>query len=255
MVKTEGITSIYSGLTAAYLRQASYGTARIGLHTFFSNKLVEANQGKSIPFYMKTLSGMTAGAVAVVIGTPFDVALVRMQADSLKPAAERRGYKNAVDAVARIAKEEGVKNLWKGVAPNILRGMAMNAGMMATYDQSVELLSAASNADPKHPSIPIQLGGSALAGFACAFASLPFDMLKSRLQYMKPDAKGVFPYSGVVDCAQKLLRQEGLFAFWRGFGAYYARSAPHAMIMLLSREQIIQVYRQLTSSGEKSGTR
>ena len=30
---------------------------------------------------------MSSGALASVIGTPFDIALVRMQADSLKPAA------------------------------------------------------------------------------------------------------------------------------------------------------------------------
>jgi hypothetical protein len=36
-------------------------------------------QGGPIPFWMKTLSGMSSGAIAVCIGTPFDVALVRMQ--------------------------------------------------------------------------------------------------------------------------------------------------------------------------------
>jgi len=250
MIANEGITSIYSGLSAAYFRQASYGTARIGLHTYFSAKLVEANKGQSIPFYMKALSGMTSGAIAVIIGTPFDVALVRMQADSLKPAAERRGYKNAVDAVRRIGREEGIRNLWRGVEPNILRGMAMNAGMMATYDQSVELISGVINANPKLPSIPTQLGASAIAGFACAFASLPFDMVKSRLQYMKADAKGVMPYTGVMDCGSKILKHEGVLAFWRGFGAYYARSAPHAMIVLLSREQIIKLYRKVTGGSE-----
>jgi len=203
MIKEEGVFSIYSGLSAALCRQATYGTARIGLHSYFSDLLVKTNHGMPIPFWQKTVSGMTAGAIAVVIGTPFDVALVRMQADSMKPPAERRGYTGALNAVARISREEGVTKLWRGVTPNILRGMAMNAGMMATYDQSVEVLSALAKADPKKPSLQTQLGASALAGFACAAASLPFDMLKSRLQYMKPDAKGVLPYTGVVDCAKK----------------------------------------------------
>lgn len=41
MVKTEGISSIYAGLSAALMRQAIYGTARIGLHRTFSDKLQE----------------------------------------------------------------------------------------------------------------------------------------------------------------------------------------------------------------------
>lgn len=43
MVKTEGVSSIYAGLSAAIMRQAIYGTARIGLHRTFSDKLQEAS--------------------------------------------------------------------------------------------------------------------------------------------------------------------------------------------------------------------
>jgi len=57
---------------------------------------------------MKTLSGMASGGIAVCIGTPFDVALVRMQADSMKPVEARRKYRHAIDAITRIAREEGI---------------------------------------------------------------------------------------------------------------------------------------------------
>jgi hypothetical protein len=46
-----------------------------------------------------------------------------------------RNYKNVFDALQRCAKEEGIGALYAGLAPNILRGMAMNVGMMACYDQ------------------------------------------------------------------------------------------------------------------------
>ena len=46
--------------------------------------------------------------MAVCIGTPMDVALVRLQADSMKPEAERRNYKNVFDALATTAKSEGL---------------------------------------------------------------------------------------------------------------------------------------------------
>ena len=44
------------------------------------------------------------------------------------------------------------------------------------------------------------------------------------------------------DCAVKIFKHEGFTAFWRGFGAFYSRCAPHAMIILVSREQIINMY-------------
>lgn len=56
---------------------------------------------------------MGSGSLAVCLGTPFDVALVRMQADSMKIASERRGYKNVFDALQRVAKEEGFRKLYR----------------------------------------------------------------------------------------------------------------------------------------------
>ena len=71
---------------------------------------------------------MGSGSLAVCLGTPFDVALVRMQADSMKATTERRGYKNVFDALIRVAKEEGFAKLYRYpvnflvfLNPNILR--------------------------------------------------------------------------------------------------------------------------------------
>ena len=38
--------------------------------------------------------GLSAGGLAAVVGNPADLALIRMQADGMLPAAERRGYTN-----------------------------------------------------------------------------------------------------------------------------------------------------------------
>ena len=60
---------------SAILRQATYGTARIGLHTAFSEQLKERNGGNAIPFYQKFTSSFLSGAIASSIGNPFDVAV------------------------------------------------------------------------------------------------------------------------------------------------------------------------------------
>jgi hypothetical protein len=53
----------------------------------------------------------------------------------MKPLEQRRNYSSVVSALARIAREEGLAALYSGLAPNILRGMSMNMGMMACYDE------------------------------------------------------------------------------------------------------------------------
>lgn len=135
MVRTEGVASIYAGLSASLMRQAVYGTARIGLHRTISNELSARNKGKPLSFGTKMLSAICSGSIAVVAGTPFDVALVRMQADSMKAKENRRGYKNVFDAISRVTKEEGFGKLYSGLLPNVLRGVSVNVGMMACYDQ------------------------------------------------------------------------------------------------------------------------
>lgn len=245
MVDKTGVTSIYKGVDAAIGRQMVYGTARIGLHRTISDKAVEMNGGKPIGFLSKALSGMASGSIAVCIGTPFDIALVRLQADSMAPKDEQRHYKNVFDALMRTSKEEGVGALYKGLAPNILRGMSMNVGMLACYDQAKEIVGKVLG-DPmtNGPALPTKIGSSLIAGFTAALFSLPFDLIKSRLMAQKPDiATGKMPYTGIADCAAQIMRKEGPLGFFGGFSAYYGRCAPHAMIILLSIESITGAYR------------
>jgi len=237
MVRKEGLASVYSGLSASLLRQATYGTARMGLHRTFSDELQRRNGGRPIAFAQKAGASMVGGALAVCVGTPMDVALVRMQADTMKPVLERRNYANVFSALSRIAKEESFGALYKGLAPNILRGMAMNCGMMACSDQAKEAAVALTGDDPDAPSVQTRLMAAAAGGFAAAGLSLPFDLLKSRLQDAKAGAS-------LASAAKDVLQKEGPLAFWTGFGAYYTRCAPHAMIILLTVDEVRAVYKR-----------
>lgn len=51
--------------------------------------------------------GATAGAAGALIGTPAEVALIRMTADGRLPEAERRNYRGVSNALMRITSEEG----------------------------------------------------------------------------------------------------------------------------------------------------
>ena len=116
-------------------------------------------------FKTDSLPKMASGGIAVCIGTPFDIALVRLQSDSMAPVAERKNYKNVFDALTRTASEEGAGALYKGLAPNILRGMSMNVGMLACYDQAKETV-ASLLGDPMtdgKPQLTTQIGASCVA--------------------------------------------------------------------------------------------
>ena len=246
IIAKDGVAGLYNGVSASILRQAVYGTARLGLHGEFSAYLKKQQQaaggGSDLAAWKSAASAMLSGALASIVGTPMDVCLVRMQADGMKPKAEQRGYSGVFNALARIAREEGVAKLWTGFEPTAFRAVAMNVGMMASYDQAEQAIKNARG--EKKPSIETNLMAAAISGMTASVTSLPFDMMKTRLQNMKPDpATGKFPYAGVLDCGAKIAQTEGVLTFWRGLSAYVARTAPHAMLILILKRQFDEIYK------------
>ncbi|KAK0592072.1 hypothetical protein LWI29_012804 [Acer saccharum] len=226
MLANEGIGGFYKGLSAGLLRQATYTTARLGSFKIVTAKAIEANDGKPLPLYQKALCGLTAGALGASVGSPADLALIRMQADATLPLAQRRNYTNAFHALYRISSYEGILALWKGAGPTVVRAMAANMGMLASYDQSVEFLKDSLGCGE----LTTVVGASAISGFFAAACSLPFDYVKTQIQKMQPDAQGKYPYTGSVDCAMKTLKAGGPFKFYTGFPVYCVRIAPHVMM-------------------------
>lgn len=217
---------LYTGLSAGLLRQAVYTTARLGFFdTFMGTMATRAkNQGREVGFAERAGAGLAAGGLAAMIGNPADLALIRMQSDGLKPVAERQNYKSVIDALRSISKSEGIPALWAGAAPTVVRAMALNFGQLAFFSEAKAQLQQRTTLSSKNRT----LCASAIAGFFASFFSLPFDFVKTRLQKQQRGPNGQLPYRGMVDCFTKVAAQEGPLRFYRGFGTYYIRIAPHA---------------------------
>ncbi|PHH51051.1 putative mitochondrial 2-oxoglutarate/malate carrier protein [Ceratocystis fimbriata CBS 114723] len=231
IVTSGRVLDLYTGLSAGLLRQAVYTTARIGLFDTFMRSL-EARakeKGQKIGFSERATAGLLAGGFAAMLGNPADLALIRMQSDGLKPIAERQNYKSVVDALSSIARNEGIVRLWAGATPTVVRAMALNFGQLAFFSESKARLQQHTNWSPRTQT----LAASATAGFFASFFSLPFDFVKTRLQKQQPGPNGKLPYRGMLDCFAQVARREGLLRFYRGFGTYYVRIAPHAMVTLI----------------------
>jgi len=132
------------------------------------------------------------------------------------------GYKNK----ERFIKEEGALALFTGLGPTVARAIAMNVGMLSTFDQAKESLESWKG---EKGLLSTRLQASAIAGCVCSVMSLPFDNVKTKLQKMKA-TNGVYPYAGVVDCLKQTVAREGVTGLWVGLPTYYFRVAPHAMI-------------------------
>lgn len=220
---------LYTGLSAGLLRQAVYTTARLGFFDTFIKQLnARADAAnRKVTFAERAAAGLGAGGIAAMIGNPADLALIRMQSDGLKPPEARANYRSVFDALFRIPKQEGIKALWAGALPTVIRAMALNMGQLTFFAESKAQLKQHTSLSPQTQTF----AASAIAGFFASFLSLPFDFIKTRLQKQQKDPKtGKLPYRGVMDCARKVVAEEGWLRFYRGFGTYYVRIAPHALV-------------------------
>ncbi|KAF0685569.1 Aste57867_22577 [Aphanomyces stellatus] len=230
MIVARGVSSLYTGLGAGLMRQATYTTARMGIFDILSKRM-KASPDEKLPFYKRAIAGLVAGGLGSIVGNPCDLVLVRMQTDAQLPIAKQMQYKSVSDAFQRIVHEEGVLNLWKGSFPTVLRAMSLNMGMLATYDQAKDIIT------PMYgPGTVTIVASSSIAGFFASAFSLPFDFVKTRLQSSSK-------YTGFADCVVQVAKKESPLAFYRGFATYYVRIAPHVMITLTVAESLRQIFK------------
>lgn len=226
----EGVGALYKGLSAGLVRQATYTTARLGLYNYIFEFATKLNKGQPLPLWEKAVCGLSAGGLGALVGSPADLTLIRMQADTTLPLEQRRNYKGVGDAFLRIVREEGAGGLFTGAGPTVVRAMALNMGMLASNDQAKEWLQ---DVGFEKGGSVVTLGGATIAGFFASACSLPFDYVKTQLQKQKPDPEtGKLPYSGSLDCAVKTFREGGPLKFYTGFPTYFIRIAPHVVLTL-----------------------
>lgn len=184
-----------------------------------------AEQGTTVGFSERAAAGLLAGGLGAALGNPADLALIRMQADGLKPMAERNNYRSVIHALKDVTKNEGILALWNGATPTIVRAMALNFGQLAFFSESKSQLKHLQEKGYHNLNPKVQtLAASAVAGFFASFFSLPFDFLKTRMQQQ---AKGGQKLN-MLGTFLKVAKEEGALRVYRGLPVYYTRIAPHA---------------------------
>ncbi|KAJ1120342.1 hypothetical protein NDU88_008514 [Pleurodeles waltl] len=224
MVKTEGPRSLYRGLVAGLQRQMSFASVRIGLYD--SVKQFYTKGSEHVGIGSRLLAGCTTGAMAVAIAQPTDVVKVRFQAQ----ASVGSRYKGTVDAYRTIAKEEGMKGLWKGTGPNITRNAIVNCTELVTYDLIKDLLL---KSNLMTDTLPCHFTSAFGAGFCTTVIASPVDVVKTRYMNSAPGQ-----YGSALNCALTMFRKEGPLAFYKGFMPSFLRLGSWNVVMFVTYEQL-----------------
>eukprot|EP01039_Chlorochromonas_danica_P004065 gene4064-4446_t len=235
IAKEEGIAAFWKGIGAAWLREASYTSLRLGLYAPIKHAF---GVKKDSNFLLKFGAGSAAGAIGSIAGNPFDVLKTRLM------AAEGKTAPGLSEVAAALYKQQGWGGFYRGLQANVMRAMVLNGTKMACYDQ-VKMTINQSGLVPK--GLPTQFMAAFSAGFFMACTVAPFDMVRTRLMNQPPDAK---VYKGFVDCLFKIIAKDGPLGLYAGFIPIWARFAPTTTLQLVIFEQVKPLFGVTDSASE-----
>jgi dicarboxylate transporter 10 len=206
---------------------------RFGVYEELKDKLTTPTSKPS--FLTLVAMASTSGFLGGIAGNPGDILNVRMQHDSALPPEQRRNYKNVVDGLIRMSREEGISSLWRGVWPNAGRAVLMTVGQLATYDGFKQVLL---NNTAMKDNLATHFTASFLAGFVATTICSPVDVIKTRVMSATDG-------NGVVRIVTDIFRAEGFRWMFKGWVPSFIRVGPHTIITFLFLEQHKKMYRKL----------
>ncbi|CAH9112521.1 unnamed protein product [Cuscuta europaea] len=225
VVRDEGFRSLYRGLSPALMRSVLYGGLRLGLYE--PSKYVCEMAFESNNIVMKIASGAFSGAIATALTNPVEVLKVRLQMNM-------KSNRGPINELQKIASEEGITALWKGIGPAMARAAALTASQLATYDETKRVLLKCTSLEE---GFYLHLISSTLAGTVSTLITAPIDMVKTRLMLQR-ESKSAGSYRSGLHCAYQVLLSEGPQGLYKGGLAIFARLGPQTMITFIVCEKL-----------------
>ena len=183
---------------------------------------------QSLP--VNIFSGAASGILGAAAGSPFFLVKTRLQSYSpFLPVGTQHQYKNAADGMKQIYKSEGIKGLYRGVVPAMVRTGFGSSVQLPTYFFAKRRL-------VRHLGMEegpaLHLLSSTCSGFVVCCVMHPPDTIMSRMYNQTGNL-----YGGALDCLTRTIKAEGPLALYKGFFAHLARILPHTVSFQLTEER------------------
>ena len=248
VVSNQGFTALYTGSTPSVFRQLIYGGAavwsyKILLWSFFghkNSKVVDPVTDLNI-WKRGFVAGFT-GAIMQVSANPFEITKIRLQSDvknkMLNNVAPR--YTSFTHAIRTIYTTEGLAGLFVGARINAQRGALINIGWMGGFEQSKATLLNTKLYGTDFiftDSLILHVLCSQIAGTLAGLISSPLDVIRTRS--MAQDSAGIVkPYRSSVQCILDIIKTDGFFGLYRGFGPGLIRNNLWSLIFFVTFENL-----------------
>lgn len=196
---------------------------------------------KSAAQKVSKLASFTAGGMAacmaVTFTNPIELVKTRMQLQGEMSAVSQNIYKNPLQGIAVIFRNEGIRGCQKGLIAAYIYQVGLNGSRLGFYEPIRNLLNNTFYPDHeshKVQSVPINVIAGASSGVIGAIAGSPLFLIKTRMQsYSNAVQLGdQTHYKGVWSGLRSIFKAEGIKGLYRGVDAAIVRTATGSSVQL-----------------------
>ncbi|KAJ9478980.1 putative Tricarboxylate transport protein (putative) [Pseudozyma hubeiensis] len=213
--RTRGITGFFSGAGAMVTGNSAKAGVRFLTYDTIQNALRPKSTSSSkekLSMGRSIIAGFLAGsAEAMLAVTPSEAIKTRMIQDSLQPTHLRK-YKGPIDAVQKIVSSEGLAGLYRGLGATVLRQGANSSVRLTSYS----VLKAVQVDAGYGKSTVATFASGAGAGLITVYMTMPFDVVKTRLQQSPVANAAVTAKPSILSCGMDIVKKEGVKSLWKG---------------------------------------
>ncbi|KAI9598333.1 mitochondrial carrier domain-containing protein [Syncephalis fuscata] len=218
VIRNEGVLGLYSGLGPQLVGVAPEKAIKLVMNDIVRAFFRDPRTGE-LKLWQEITAGCVAGGSQVVFTNPLEIVKIRLQIQGEVSKVTNVPKRSAV----WIVRELGLLGLYKGASACLLRDIPFSGIYFTAYAHLKKDLFHEGR-DNKRLSIWELLSAGAIAGMPAAYLTTPADVIKTRLQVEA--RQGQTQYTGIMDAARKISREEGFRAFFKGGPARVLRSSP-----------------------------
>lgn len=183
-------------------------------------------------FAANMASGGAAGAFSLTFVYPLDYARTRLASDV---GSGKRTFSGLADCIIKTSQgPKGVMGLYNGFGISVA-GIIPYRGVQFGLNDTIKGLNPWDK-ETTMVGIASKWAGAQFSVIMSGFVTYPFDTVRRRLQMESTKPIDERLYKGAVDCCNKIIKNEGVPALFKGAGANVLRGTGAALVLVFYGE-------------------
>jgi solute carrier family 25 (adenine nucleotide translocator) protein 4/5/6/31 len=226
VLKEQGMAAFWRGNLANVVRYFPTQALNFAFKDFYKKTLnpYDPKKQPGMFFIGNCASGGAAGATSLTVVYPLDFARTRLAADV--GSGSEREFTGLVDCLKKVAQKDGAGGLYRGFGISVIGIIAYRASYFGMFDTGKAMFFP----DAKNANVLAMWAFAQFVTVSAGVVSYPLDTVRRRL--MMDSGRAEKMYNGTVHCFQRILKDEGAKAFFKGSLSNVLRGTGGALVLV-----------------------